>query len=105
MTPKKLRAPNSLFSKKPSIGLFSEYFQTRVFQNNLGYNRFGVAVGLKVDKRSTRRHFWKRLILKNALLQKNFSSDFIITAKPALGTISKKQAESEIAGVFKKLKQ
>lgn len=104
MISKKLRVPNSIFSKKPATRLFSESFQIKICPNSLGYNRFGAVVGIKADKSSVRRHFWKRVILDAASGQKNISSDIIIIAKPEIAKITKGEAEKEVSEIFKKIK-
>ncbi len=104
MIAKKLRIPDSLFSKKPAIQIYSDYFQLKAFSNDCGHNRFGAVVGLKVDKLSVKRHFWKRFILNEASLQPYLGNDFIIFAKPALGKISKKEAKEELKKIFSKFK-
>jgi len=93
-----------MFSKKPANRLFSEHFQIKIFPNTFGYNRFGAVVGTSVDKYSVGRHSWKRFILNSAASQKNFSSDFVIIAKPELNKITKEEAKKELAEIFKKLK-
>lgn len=100
MIAKKLRIPDNLFSKKPAGQIHSDYFQLKTFPNDCGHNRFGAVVGLKVDKLSVKRHFWKRFILNRAALQPDLENDFIIFAKPALGKISKKEAEGELKKIF-----
>jgi len=100
MIAKKLRIPDNLFSKKPASQIQSDYFQLRVFSNDCGHNRFGAVVGLKVDKLSASRHFWKRLILNQSADQPGSGNDFIISAKPALGKISKKEATEELKKIF-----
>lgn len=104
MIPKKFRVPNSIFSKKPVHWLFSESFQFKISPNNFGYNRFGAVVGIKADKSSVRRHFWKRAILDAASVQKNISSDIIIVAKPEITKITKQELEKELSETFKKIK-
>ncbi len=100
MIAKKLRIPDNLFSQKQTGQTHSDYFQLKAFPNDCGHNRFGAVVGTNVDKLSVRRHFWKRLILNASASQLNSGNDFIIAAKPALGKISKKEAEEELKKIF-----
>ena len=103
MLAKKFRAPDDLFSKRPSGQLSSAHFQVKIFQNNLEHNRFGATVGLKVDKRSVKRHFWKRFILNRLLRKPNFGKDFIIYAKTGLNKVHKKDAGKELDKIFSAL--
>ena len=105
MIAKKFRVPKESFSKKPQIIISSPHFQIKAFSNDRGYNRFGAVVSLKVDKRSVRRHFWKRLVLDTLSAQPNFGKDFIVIAKPGLGKISKEEAEEELKEIFLKENQ
>lgn len=100
MIAKKLRIPDNLFSQKPAGQVHTDYFQLKTFPNDCGHNRFGAVVGLKVDKLSVKRHFWKRFILNKSTSQPNSGNDFIIFAKPSLGKISKKEAEEELKKIF-----
>lgn len=105
MIAKKFRAPKELFSKRPEKNTLSAHFQIKAFSNDRGYNRFGVVVSLKVDKRSVGRHFWKRFMLDTLSAQPNFGKDFIVVAKPGLNGISKKEAENELKEIFLKVNQ
>ena len=104
MIAKKFRVPNDVFRKRPSTQISSEYFQVKVFPNDCGHSRFSAVVGIKVDKRSVQRHFWKRFILSNAAKQKNSEIDFVIIAKTALNKISKEEAARELESIFENLK-
>ncbi len=105
MIAKKFRAPKELFSKRPQENALSAHFQIKAFSNDRGHNRFGVVVGLRVDKSSVGRHFWKRFVLNRLSGQVNFGKDFIVVAKPGLGGISKKEAEKELKEIFLKVNQ
>ncbi|OGY98945.1 MAG: hypothetical protein A3B13_00695 [Candidatus Liptonbacteria bacterium RIFCSPLOWO2_01_FULL_45_15] len=105
MIAKKFRAPKESFSKKPQITVSSPHFQIKAFSNDRGYNRFGAVVSLKVDKRSVRRHFWKRLVLDTLHAQPNLRKDFIVVVKPGLGKISREEAEKELKETFLKANQ
>ncbi|MDO8664677.1 MAG: ribonuclease P protein component [Candidatus Liptonbacteria bacterium] len=105
MIAKKFRAPKELFSKRPWESALSAHFQIKAFPNDRGYNRFGVVVSLRADRRSVGRHFWKRFVLDMLSGQANFGKDFIIVAKPGLNGISKKEAEKELKEIFLKVNQ
>ncbi|HUX35649.1 MAG TPA: ribonuclease P protein component [Candidatus Paceibacterota bacterium] len=104
MISKKLRVPSSIFLKKPAHRFFSDYLQARISPNNFGYNRLGAAIGIKVDKRSVKRHLLKRTILDAAAAQKNISSDIIIVAKPEIAGLTKEEVKKEVSEIFKKIK-
>lgn len=105
MVAKKFRAPAELFSKKPQRSIFSAHFQIRSFPNSCGHNRFAAAVGIKAEKSSVRRHFWKRLILDSLAKENNFGKDFVVIAKAGLRGILKEEAKKEIKEIFSKANQ
>ncbi len=104
MLAKKFRLPAENFFAKPIKRFVAEYFLVKVFKNKLGYNRFGVIINNRVDKRSTRRHFLKRLILSRARQQPNSSRDFLIIASPRAGKLSRVEIKKEIKKIFENIK-
>lgn len=103
MIPKKLRLPRQRFSERPASRIGSDYFLVKVFKNDLGRNRFGVVISAKVDKRSSRRNFWKRTILNCAKQQADFGKDLLIIVSPRIRELSKSAAEQELGKIFKKI--
>ncbi len=102
MIPRESRVPRSVFSKAPQKKISSSHFAVKVFENNLGRNRFAAVIGSKVEKLSTRRNFWKRFILNVAAAQPNFSKDVIIFGKRGLVSLSARSAKEELEEIFKK---
>lgn len=104
MIAKKLRLPRQRFSERPVSRIGSDYFLVKIFRNDLGRNRFGVVIGTKVDKRSTKRNFWRRMILNYARRQINFGKDILIIVSPRIRELTKNAAEQELEKIFGKIK-
>lgn len=103
MIGKKFRVPRASFSKKAENRVFSAHFQGIAFSNECGHNRFAAVIGLKADKRSTGRHFWKRFILDHLKKKPNSGKDFIIYAKQELENVEKEKVKKELDEMFAKL--
>ena len=103
MISKKLRLPRQRFSERPTSRIGSDYFLLKVFKNELGHNRFGVVISAKVDKRSSRRNFWRRVILDYAKQQTDFGKDLVIIVSPRIRKLTKSMAEQELGEIFKKV--
>jgi ribonuclease P protein component len=103
MIARKFRLPRQKFSERSFDRINSDYFLVKVFENELGHNRFGVVIGAKVDKRSSRRNFWRRTILHYAKRQVNFGKDLIIIVSPRICELSKNKVEQELEKIFKKI--
>ena len=58
------------------------FFTLKRGRNNLGKNRYAIVISTKVDKRSTRRHLWKRRLLKVLEAIPNTSTDHLIIVNP-----------------------
>ena len=101
MIPKKLRLPRQRFSERPISRINSDYFLVKIFKNELRHSRFGVVISAKVDKRSTRRNFWRRAILNCAKRQIGFGKDLLIIVSPRIRELSKSAAEQELKKIFK----
>lgn len=105
MIAKKFRAPRQKFLERPTNRANSDYFLFKIFKNDIGHNRFGVTISARVDKRSSRRNFWKRTILNFAGRQENFGKDILIVVSPRIRELSKGAAEQELEKMFKKIRQ
>ncbi|MBI4085746.1 MAG: ribonuclease P protein component [Candidatus Liptonbacteria bacterium] len=103
MTTKKLRLPPQRFSERPAGRVSSGYFLIKVFKNNLTHNRFGVVIGAKVDKRSSKRNFWRRAILNCAGQYAGSGKDLLIIVSPRIRELSKSSAEQEFGKLLQKI--
>lgn len=75
------------------------FFTTKIKPNNSDISRFGIIIGLKNAKKSTRRNYLKRtafdfIRLNNLHLRPG--KDFLIIASPAIGRATKAEAEKEL---------
>ncbi len=104
MIAKKLHLPRQRFSERPVSRISSDYFLVKIFRNDLGRNRFGVVISTKVDKRSTKRNFWRRMILNYARRQINFRKDLLIIVSPRIRELTKNAVEQELEKIFGKIK-
>ncbi|GEM_PF-1872266 len=104
MISKKARLPKQKFFARPLNQTRSEYFSLKNFRNELGHNRFGLIISARVDKRSSLRHFWRRLILEYVKGQPDAHQDFLITASPRLRELSADQIRAELEKVFRKIR-
>lgn len=103
MLPKKLRLPIKDFSP-PNKKISFPFFTLKFKKNNLGYNRFGVIISLKVDKRSSRRNFWKRRFFEDFKNWPNLSSDFLFIVQPTIKNASKEDLKVQLKSVISKLR-
>jgi len=102
MIAKKFRLPRQIFSERPAGRVNTDYFLIKVFKNNLTHNRFGVVISAKVDKRSSKRNFWRRAILNYARRQTGFGKDFLVVVSPRIRELSKSEVEQEVEKILKK---
>mgnify|MGYP000916287290 CR=1 FL=1 len=89
MLAKKFKLPiqESLNKKKAFKFLKGEYFNFKIFENQLNHSRFGVIVPKKIFKKSFLRNQFKRLIFQEIQSQKiylNPGRDCLIIAKPKI---------------------
>jgi ribonuclease P protein component len=97
MLPKKLRLParsprgGAWTTKKPS-----PFFTIRTRPNQLGHPRIAVAVGLKVDKRATRRHLIKRRVVAMLREWEKGNRDIIVSVMPPAAELSRKTFIEEL---------
>ncbi|MBM3256875.1 MAG: ribonuclease P protein component [Candidatus Liptonbacteria bacterium] len=79
MLPRKKRATvPAVLRGRPKTLYASPSFIVKGVRNAVGYGRFGVVVSLGVDRRATRRHMLKRIVLNAARsFPPSFSLDLI----------------------------
>ncbi|MEK7076708.1 MAG: ribonuclease P protein component [Patescibacteria group bacterium] len=72
-------------------------------ENALGHNRFAVIVGNGVEKKSVRRHFWKRRVLRAASQWPNAGRDFLFIASRSLRETSAAELSHTLNGTGREL--
>ncbi|SRR6266481_3171216 len=102
MFPRKNRLPITTFPKKgPKIS--SASFFLRWEKNNLGTNRFGIIIGIVVDKRSSHRHKLRRSIEERLRRTPDMGMDVLCIVLPAAAKMSQKDISIEIDSALNKL--
>jgi ribonuclease P protein component len=79
----------------------------RFNRNDLDSARFGLVIGLVVDKKATVRNRLRRQvgeIIRNNLKNITPGFDIVLVAKPALAKKSFKEIEKEVTALFQKTK-
>lgn len=100
MYSKKHRLPIAEFSKLKSRKKDYSFFLTKVHSNSKGYNRFGIIISQKIEKKSNKRHFFKRQIANYLLRLPNLSLDILVIAKPSLKGINKSSLKKELSEIM-----
>lgn len=108
MLAKKYRLPVHKIYKTRGRIFGSDFFSVKIIPNNLGFNRFGAVVGVKIAKKATARNKLRRIIF-NLIREwrKNFDEsglDVLIIAKPAIGNLPKKEIENRTADILNQIK-
>ncbi|MGE5425524.1 MAG: ribonuclease P protein component [Bacillota bacterium] len=85
---------------------YGRFLGLRLKKNDLDYSRFGVILGLKVDKSAVGRHRLKRRIY--GIIEKNytklpFPADCVIIALPTLKEASFQETEDELLAMLNRL--
>lgn len=104
MYPKKNRLPIDEFNKLNSKKRDYFLFLIKIYPNSKGYNRFGIIISQKVEKKSTKRHYFKRQIANYLLKLPNLSLDILIIAKPTLKEGDKNKLKSELNQIISDIK-
>jgi len=85
---------------------YQEILGVKLILNNLGYNRFGVLVGLKINKKATIRNKIKRRIkaairLDEPFLKKGY--DCVVVVSPLILAKNYEEIRRALGAAFKKL--
>lgn len=104
MYPKKQRLPIAEFNKLKSSRKNYSLFLVKTCPNSKGYNRFGIIIGQKIEKKSTKRHYFKRQIANYLLKLPNLSLDILVIAKPSLKQASKSSLRNELNQILDDVK-
>ena len=102
MLAKKYRLPIQTTLNKSGRTFRSRSFLIKSFLNGLGFNRFGVVISKKVDKRSIKRNLIKRIIF-------DLSGKFVHTKNAdktdILFIVSPAMIKTEKADIIKELEE
>lgn len=106
MLPRKYRISVVGFNRNKikTVSFFSEIMNISVKPNNLSHARFTVSVPKYLDKRSTKRHQTKRIILEavREILEKIKPCDALIKSKKILKKENRLLVSIEIKKLFEK---
>lgn len=86
---------------------FDSLLGVKVIANQLGFNRFGILVGLKVSRKAVERNRLKRIlreVVKKSLAALKSGFDIVIISLPAAKGKKPEALSNSLADNFKKLK-
>ncbi|RJP44905.1 hypothetical protein C4587_01285 [Candidatus Parcubacteria bacterium] len=91
-------SPAEFRGRSPDIAFSLPFCAVRGYRRESGdaKNRFGIAVGARVDSRSTRRHFWKRRVGEAVKMWPEVGMDFIISTLPAIRNETPPRVKSDL---------
>ena len=98
MLAKKFRLPiQTVLRKKPLFARKDEYFNVKIFANQLAFSRFGAVISRKIDKRAVYRNRLKRLIFNLIRLEKIYlrpGYDVLIYVSPKIIKLNKIEVQN-----------
>lgn len=107
MLAKKYRLPIQLVLNKSGQTFRSRSFLIKTFTSNLEFNRFGVVISKKVDKRASKRNQIKRMLLdetKDFILQNNTPKlEVLIIVSPNMIKTGKTDIIEELKDLLQKI--
>lgn len=103
MFSRKFRLPAEEFKKAGKRKLPIPHFFVLFGKNSLGFNRFGVVIGVKFDKSAAKRHYWKRQIREVLKKWPSLGADVIVSPLPDAKKFSAREMASTLAEAYKKI--
>ena len=91
---------------KAGRSLYGRFLGIKIVKNDLPFSRFGVILGLKIDKSAVRRHYLKRQIfdvLAELSIKLPFSVDCVIIALPTMKEAKDMEIQQELLNIFSKI--
>lgn len=82
---------------------YGRFLGVKVVKNDLTFSRFGVILGLKINKSAVARHFLRRRIFNIVKQVKNelpFLADYVIIALPDIKLASAIELEDELKSIL-----
>lgn len=101
MLAKRYRLPIQSVVKKSGQTIKGRYFLLKIFDNSLGYNRFGVIISKKAAKKAALRNKLKRIIMDvfgPYVLSGGKKRDFLIIVSPQIINLKPEAVKKEILG-------
>ncbi len=103
MFPRHKRIPGKLLAGKFSGQVSISHFLFRFGKNGLKENRYAVIVGLKFDKSSAKRHYWKRQINEALSKWPDTGLDIAVSPLKEAKKLLPREATEPIKEAFKKI--
>jgi RNase P protein component len=103
MFPRRKRIPAKTLAGKLTGQLIISHFLFRFGKNGLAENRYAVVIGLKFDKSSAKRHYWKRQINERLRLWPDAGLDVAVFPLKEAKKLLPREAVEPIKGAFKKI--
>ena len=107
MLAKRYRLPIQSVLNKSGRTFRGRSFLIKSFLNQLDFNRFGVVVSKKIDKRAVKRNLIKRIVLDSAkkfvLGESENKSDVLIIISPAMIKLEKADIIKELEESLQKI--
>jgi len=104
MLARKFRLPLGGLSIKNKKISTSPYFSIRAEGNRFGYNRFAVIISNKVSKKSSKRHYLKRLLVGLLGGWPDLSTDFLLIVSPGILDVDAETIKKEMDRILSRLK-
>lgn len=93
---------------KTGRSIYGRFLGVKIIKNDLDYSRFGLILGLKIDKSAVNRHRLKRLVftaLESKAKKLPFFSDCVIIALPSIKTAQLVDIETDFENIFSKIRK
>lgn len=96
MIPKNSRLPASEFRARDYETIKTPFFLLKEKANQIKGNRIGVVIGAVVEKRASRRNFWKRQAKAQLRLAAPAGKDFLVIFSPKIKGLTKADFKKEL---------
>lgn len=103
MFARRKRIPAEILAGKLPRQAAVERFLFRFGKNGTPTNRFAAIVGVKFEKSSVKRHYWKRQILERLKTWPELGLDVAVTPQKEAKKLSAREATMVIEGAYKKI--
>lgn len=93
---------------KTGRSVYGRFLGVKIIKNDLDYSRFGLILGLKIDKSAVNRHQLKRLVftaIESKAKKLPFFADCVIIALPLIKTAKLAEVEVDVENIFSKIRK
>lgn len=104
MYSKKLRLPLDNRNFTPARITSSHCFYVNSKISSGDHNRYAIIIPAKIIKKSSDRHFFKRIIADHLRQWPNMERDFVLVATAQMKNSSKKEMTDELDSVLEKIR-